>query len=57
MIQMKRDIGTPISAILILNTLANTAGATIAGMYAHKVLGTGFVPVFSIFFTLFSTPF
>ena len=52
MILMKRDISTPISAILILNTLANTAGATIAGMYAHKVLGAGFVPVFSIFFTL-----
>ncbi len=52
MIQLKRDISVPISAILILNTLANTAGATLAGMYAHKVLGTVLVPVFSILFTL-----
>ncbi len=52
MIGMKRHIDVPISAILILNTLANTAGATIAGMYAHEVLGTSLVPVFSILFTL-----
>ena len=52
MIQMKRDISVPVSAILVLNTLANTAGATIAGMYAHEVLGGGLVPVFSILFTL-----
>ncbi len=52
MIQLKRDISVPISAILILNTLANTAGATIAGMYAHTVLGAVLVPVFSIVFTL-----
>jgi CBS domain containing-hemolysin-like protein len=52
MIRLKRDISVPISAILILNTLANTAGATIAGMYAHKVLGTVLVPLFSIVFTL-----
>ncbi len=36
MIQMKKQISVPISAILILNTIANTAGATVAGMYAHK---------------------
>jgi CBS domain containing-hemolysin-like protein len=52
MIQLKRDISMPLSAILILNTLANTAGATIAGMYAHKVLGPFMVPVFSILFTI-----
>jgi CBS domain containing-hemolysin-like protein len=52
MIRLKRDISVPLSAILILNTLANTAGATIAGMYAHKVLGTVLVPVFSILFTI-----
>ena len=49
---MKRDVATPTSAILILNTIANTAGATIAGMYAHKTLGVGLVPIFSIAFTL-----
>jgi CBS domain containing-hemolysin-like protein len=52
MIQMKKQISVPIAAILILNTIANTAGATIAGMYAHKILGAVFVPLFSIVFTL-----
>jgi CBS domain containing-hemolysin-like protein len=52
MIQMKKHISVPIAAILILNTIANTAGATIAGMYAHKILGAVFVPLFSIAFTL-----
>ena len=51
MIQMKKQISEPIAAILILNTIANTAGATIAGMYAHKSLGIGLVPIFSIVFT------
>lgn len=51
-ITMKRDISVPLSAILILNTIANTAGATIAGMYAHKALGESLVPLFSIGFTL-----
>lgn len=52
MIEMKQQISVPLSAILILNTLANTAGATIAGMYAHKALGESMVPVFSVIFTL-----
>ncbi len=52
MIQMKKQISVPIAAILILNTIVNTAGATIAGMYAHKVLGAVLVPLFSILFTL-----
>jgi CBS domain containing-hemolysin-like protein len=52
MIELKRNITVPLSAILILNTLANTAGATIAGMYAHKSLGASAVPAFSIVFTL-----
>ena len=52
MIQMKKRISEPIAAILILNTIANTAGATIAGMYAHKALGATLVPLFSILFTL-----
>jgi CBS domain containing-hemolysin-like protein len=52
MIQIKKQISVPIAAILILNTIANTAGATIAGMYAHKTLGAVFVPLFSIVFTL-----
>lgn len=52
MIAIKRRISEPIAAILILNTIANTAGATIAGMYAHQVLGTSLVPLFSALFTL-----
>ncbi len=52
LIDMKRRISTPLSAILVLNTIANTAGATLAGMYAHKVLGAQAVPLFSILFTL-----
>ena len=52
MIQMKKQISEPIAAILILNTIANTAGATIAGMYAHKTLGSALVPLFSVLFTL-----
>lgn len=52
MIRMKEAIAAPISAILILNTLANTAGATIAGMYAHQVFGAQWVPAFSVGLTL-----
>ena len=52
MLDMKNAISTPLSAILILNTIANTAGATIAGMYAHQALGAHLVPVFSLGFTL-----
>ena len=51
-LQMKRNITVPIAAILILNTIANTAGATFAGMYANQVLGSSLVPVFSVAFTL-----
>ena len=51
-IQMKNDIARPTSAILILNTIANTAGATIAGMYATAVLGPEWVIAFSAALTL-----
>ena len=49
---MKQHIATPIAAILILNTVANTAGATLSGMYAAETLGPGLVPLFSILLTL-----
>lgn len=48
---MKRDVSAPTSAILILNTVANTAGATLAGMYAAQVLGASWVPAFSLLLT------
>ncbi|PON15888.1 hypothetical protein C2W62_21430, partial [Candidatus Entotheonella serta] len=51
-INMKRQIDVPIAAILILNTIANTAGATIAGMYAADILAPQFAVPFSILFTL-----
>lgn len=51
-LHMKADIAKPTSAILILNTIANTAGATVAGMYATTVLGSGWVPLFSVLLTL-----
>ncbi|MFH1921103.1 MAG: hemolysin family protein, partial [Planctomycetota bacterium] len=47
MLKLKRDVSKPTSAILILNTIANTAGATVAGMLAAKVWGSGAVPLFS----------
>ena len=49
---LKRQIAEPTAAILILNTVANTAGATIAGMLAAQYLGRGSVPLFSVFLTL-----
>jgi CBS domain containing-hemolysin-like protein len=52
LISMKRQIDVPIAAILILNTVANTAGATIAGMYAANILAPQFAIPFSICFTL-----
>ncbi len=51
LIAMKSNIAEPTSAILILNTLANTAGATICGMYATEVLGSVWVPAFSVVLT------
>lgn len=47
----KEDLGTPISAILILNTIANTMGAAIGGAYVAP-LGEKPLVVFSIFFTV-----
>ncbi len=51
-IAMKANIAQPTSAILILNTIANTAGATLCGMYAAQFLGVAWVPVFSVGLTL-----
>ncbi len=51
-LEMKKSIALPIASVLILNTLANTAGATLAGLYAAEALGPSWVPLFSIIFTL-----
>ncbi len=51
-IELKRNIAVPIASILILNTISNTGGATLAGMYANKVWGGEMIPIFSVCFTL-----
>ena len=51
-LEMKANIAEPTSAILVLNTIANTAGATVCGMYAAQVLGSAWVPAFSVALTL-----
>lgn len=51
-INMKKNISEPIAAILILNTIANTAGAAIAGMFAAEAMGMKWLPLFSTVFTL-----
>ncbi|MFG0243397.1 MAG: CNNM domain-containing protein [Phycisphaerales bacterium JB054] len=48
----KAGMERPIAAILIVNTVANTAGATIAGALAEKELGHGALIWFSAVFTL-----
>ena len=52
MLNIKSKIENPLSAILILNTLANTAGASLAGWAAGEVWGAGSLWVFSLVFTL-----
>ena len=50
--KLREDIDKPVSAILSLNTIANTAGAAIAGSAATTVFGHQWVGYFSAFFTL-----
>ncbi len=50
--RLKSNIDEPITAILTLNTIANTAGASIAGAAAAGVFGRENVVYFSIVFTL-----
>ncbi len=52
LIEMKRDIAVPISAIVILDTVTDTAGATVVGLYAAEALGNWLVPLFTILFTV-----
>jgi CBS domain containing-hemolysin-like protein len=49
---LRRDVDRPIAAILSLNTIANTAGAAVAGAAAANVYGEAWVGWFSAFFTL-----
>lgn len=49
---MRTDIDEPITAILTLNTIANTVGASVAGAAAANVLGDENLVWFSAIFTL-----
>lgn len=51
-IAMKKSIAEPLSSVLILNTVANTAGAVLSGYYANEALGPAAMPVFSVLMTL-----
>jgi CBS domain containing-hemolysin-like protein len=50
--RMKAEVDVPLSAILILNTLAHTVGAALAGWAAGEIWGAGSLWVFSLVFTL-----
>lgn len=52
LIEMKRNIAVPISAIVILDTVTDTAGATVAGMYVAQALGHSWAPLFTVLFTV-----
>ncbi len=50
--KLKQNSDRPISAILCLNTIANTVGASIVGSLVYEVYGNALVGVFSTIFTL-----
>ncbi len=49
---LRADINKPITAILTMNTIANTVGATVAGASAAAVFGEKNLILFSVFFTM-----
>ena len=49
--RMKRAIARPIAAILILNTIAHTGGATVAGAAFIELYGENSIWIFSAVFT------
>jgi CBS domain containing-hemolysin-like protein len=50
---LRRRIDRPIAAILILNTVAHTGGATVAGSAFDEIYGDEWIWLFSIVFTIF----
>ncbi len=50
--RLKQNSDRPISAILCLNTIANTVGASIVGSLVYEVYGNALVGIFSTIFTL-----
>lgn len=51
-LNLKKRIDRPIAAILILNTVAHTGGATVAGSSFDELFGDEWIWVFSVVFTL-----
>ena len=49
--KMKYQISRPLSAILTINTIANTLGAAGVGAQVHKIYGSHLVTLFSILLT------
>ena len=49
---MRRRIDRPIAAILILNTVAHTGGATVAGSAFDEIFGDEWIWLFSVIFTV-----
>jgi CBS domain containing-hemolysin-like protein len=50
--ELRRDVDRPLSAILSLNTIANTGGAVIAGAAFVKVFGASHEAYFTVLITL-----
>ncbi len=54
--KFKEDMGTPIAAILILNTIANTLGASASGFAVGAIFGAKALLPFSIFLPIKVSP-
>jgi len=52
LLKFKRDLGHPISAILILNTISHTIGASVAGAFVAEIYGDQVLIAFSVVFTM-----
>jgi len=50
--ELRSNVQQPITAILVLNTIANTGGAAVAGSAASYVFGHEWLGYFSALFTL-----
>jgi CBS domain containing-hemolysin-like protein len=50
--KLRQDVQAPITAILTLNTVANTAGASVAGAAFTNAIGAEFLGLFAVAFTL-----
>lgn len=51
LLQFKEELSHPISAILILNTLAHTIGASVSGALVAQIYGEDAIVVFSLSYT------